>query len=258
MIAVSIRNLFELTGKVAVVTGGARGIGRAGADTFAEMGADIALLDMHEENLAKAKAEIAAATGRKVEGYLCDVTSEASVVSTFEAICAAFGRVDILFNSAGIVIWGKAEEVSADDWDKVINCDLKGTFLCCREAGKLMIAQQGGSIINVASMSAHIVNTPQRQASYNAAKAGVVHLTRSLAVEWAQHKVRVNSISPGYIATEMTMTVPEYHPGWEAQIPMKRMGQPAELMGALVYLASDASTYTTGSDMIIDGAYTCW
>ena len=254
----SIRNLFELTDKVAVVTGGARGIGRAGADTFAEMGADIALLDMNEENLAKAKAEIAAVTGRKVEGYLCDVTNEASVVGVFEAICAAFGRVDILFNSAGIVIWGQAEETSAADWDKVVGCDLKGTFLCCREAGKLMIAQQGGSIINVASMSAHIGNTPQCQASYNAAKAGVEHLTRSLAVEWAQQGVRVNSISPGYIATEMTMTVPDYHPGWEALIPMKRMGQPGELMGALVYLASDASTYTTGSDMIIDGAYTCW
>jgi NAD(P)-dependent dehydrogenase (short-subunit alcohol dehydrogenase family) len=250
--------MFELTDRVAAVTGGARGIGRAGAEAFAEMGADIALIDLNAENLARAKAEIVAATARRVETFVCDVTDEAAVVATFAAIEAAFGKTDVLFNSAGIVIWENAETMSAEQWDKVVNCDLKGTFLCCREAGKRMIAQGKGSIVNVASMSGHIVNTPQNQCSYNAAKAAVIQLTRSLATEWAQHGVRVNSFSPGYTATEMTMTVPEYHPGWNALVPMKRMGEPAELMGALVYLASDASSYTTGHDMVIDGGYCCW
>jgi len=255
---VAIREMFELTDRVAAVTGGARGIGRAGAEAFAEMGADIALIDLNAENLARAKAEIVAATARRVETFVCDVTDEAAVVATFAAIEAAFGKTDVLFNSAGIVIWENAETMSAEQWDKVVNCDLKGTFLCCREAGKRMIAQGKGSIVNVASMSGHIVNTPQNQCSYNAAKAAVIQLTRSLATEWAQHGVRVNSFSPGYTATEMTMTVPEYHPGWNALVPMKRMGEPAELMGALVYLASDASSYTTGHDMVIDGGYCCW
>ena len=254
----AIREMFELTDRVAAVTGGARGIGRAGAEAFAEMGADIALIDLNAENLARAKAEIVAATARRVETFVCDVTDEAAVVATFAAIEAAFGKTDVLFNSAGIVIWENAETMSAEQWDKVVNCDLKGTFLCCREAGKRMIAQGKGSIVNVASMSGHIVNTPQNQCSYNAAKAAVIQLTRSLATEWAQHGVRVNSFSPGYTATEMTMTVPEYHPGWNALVPMKRMGEPAELMGALVYLASDASSYTTGHDMVIDGGYCCW
>jgi NAD(P)-dependent dehydrogenase (short-subunit alcohol dehydrogenase family) len=148
--------------------------------------------------------------------------------------------------------------MTEEQWDTVIDIDLKGTFLCSQAAGRVMIAQGSGSIINIASMSGSIVNIPQCQASYNAAKAGVMQLTRSLAAEWAQHNVRVNSVSPGYTATEMTKTVPEYHEGWCKLIPMGRMAEPREIVGAVIYLASDASTYTTGHDLVIDGGYTCW
>jgi len=187
----------------------------------------------------------------------CDVTVAKEVEQAFRSVKEAFGRLDVLVNSAGITIWAKAEEMTEEQWDRVIDLDLKGTFLCCQQAAQIMIPQRSGSIINIASMSGQIVNIPQCQVAYNAAKAGVIQLTRSLAVEWAQHNIRVNSVSPGYTATEMTMTVPEYHAGWEALIPMKRMARTEEIVGAVVYLASDASTYTTGHDLVIDGAYTC-
>jgi len=248
--------MFELKDRVALVTGGARGIGKACAAGLAEMGADVALIDIHKENLAEAVADMEALGVRAVSS-LCDVTVESEVQAAFRAAAEAFGRLDILVNSAGITVWAKGEEMTEEQWDRVINIDLKGTFLCCREAAKLMIPQGAGSIVNIASMSGQIANIPQCQVSYNAAKAGVIHLTRSLAVEWAPHNIRVNSISPGYTATEMTMTVPEYHAGWEALIPMKRMARTDELLGALIYFASDASTYTTGHDLVIDGAYTC-
>ncbi len=248
--------MFELKGRVALVTGGARGIGKACALALAEMGADVALVDIHKENLAEAVGDIEA-LGVRAISCLCDVTVEAEVQAAFRATAEAFGRLDILVNSAGITIWAKGEEMTEEQWERVIGIDLKGTFLCCREAAKLMIPQGSGSIVNIASMSGQIVNIPQCQVSYNAAKAGVIHLTKSFAVEWAPHNIRINSISPGYTATEMTMTVPEYHAGWEALIPMRRMARTDELLGALIYLASDASTYTTGHDLVIDGAYTC-
>jgi NAD(P)-dependent dehydrogenase (short-subunit alcohol dehydrogenase family) len=251
-----LRDLFELKGRVALITGGARGIGKACAAALAEMGADVALLDIHKENLAAAVADMKAFGVRAVSS-LCDVTVAGEVEDAFRQAVEAFGRLDILVNSAGITIWAKAEEMTEEQWDRVIDLDLKGTFLCCQQAARTMIPQKSGSIINIASMSGQIVNIPQCQVSYNAAKAGVMQLTKSLAVEWAPHNIRVNSLSPGYTATEMTMTVPEYHAGWEALIPMRRMARTDELIGAVVYLASDASTYTTGHDLVIDGAYTC-
>jgi len=216
----------------------------------------VAIIDIHKENLEAAVADMEA-LGVRAVSCLCDVTVGREVEKAFEATAKAFGRLDILVNSAGITIWAKGEEMTEEQWDRVNSIDLKGTFLCCQQAGRLMIPQKSGSIVNIASMSGQIVNIPQCQVGYNAAKAGVINLTRSLAVEWAPHNIRVNSISPGYTATEMTMTVPEYHAGWEALIPMKRMARTDELLGALVYLASDASTYTTGHDLVIDGGYTC-
>jgi len=254
--AMGLRDMFELKGRVALITGGARGIGKACAAALAEMGADVALVDLHRENLAEAVGDMEA-LGVRAIASLCDVTVEGEVQAAFRATTAAFGRLDILVNSAGICIWAKGEEMTEEQWDRVVDIDLKGTFLCCQEAGKLMIAQGSGAIVNIASMSGQIANVPQCQAAYNAAKAGVIQLTKSLAVEWAPHSIRVNSISPGYTATEMTMTVPEYHAGWEALIPMRRMARTDELLGALIYLVSDASTYTTGHDLVIDGAYTC-
>ena len=176
-----------------------------------------------------------------------------------ETIMNNFETLDIAFNNAGICINEDAREMSFKSWEKVININLTGVFLTAQAAGKIMIENNKGSIINTASMSGHIVNHPQPQSAYNASKAGVIQLTKSLAVEWAGFNVRVNSISPGYISTEMTLKAKkEWIAEWEKAIPMKRMGNPEELCGAAIYLASDASTYTTGADMVLDGGYTCW
>lgn len=250
----SVQQMFDLTGKVAAVTGGARGIGRACADALQEMGAKIALIDLLEDRVEQSADEM----GDGTIGIVCDCTNSASVTAAFDKVKAEFGRLDILVTSAGICIWSPAEEMSEEDWDKVLDINLKGTFLCCQAAGRIMIGQKSGSIINVASMSGSIANRPQAQIGYNSSKAGVMHLTRSLAVEWAQHNVRVNSISPGYTLSELTKQFPQYFDGWMPYIPMGRMAQPEELVGAVVYLASEAASYTTGHDLVIDGGYTCW
>lgn len=249
-----VRQMFDLTGRVAAVTGGARGIGRACADALQQMGARLALLDILEDRVAQSAQEM----GPGTLGLVCEVTSKASVTAAFDRIAEECGRLDILVTSAGICLWSPAEEMSEEDWDKVVDINLKGLFLCCQAAGKLMIAQQSGSIINIASMSGRIVNRPQSQCSYNASKAAVMHLTRSLAVEWAPHSVRVNSISPGYTLSELTRQFPEHFDGWLPYIPLGRMADPEELVGAVAYLASDAASYTTGHDLVIDGGYTCW
>ncbi len=250
-------DLFRLEDRVAVVTGGARGIGRTCARAFAQCGAHLALLDVHEENLATAKDELSK-LGVKVETFVCDVAKSADVAQAAAGALQAFHRVDILFNSAGIALWADAEKMTEDEWDQVININLKGTFLCCQAFGRQMIEQKKGSIVNVASMSASIVNKPQSQCSYNASKAGVVHLTKSLAVEWAPHGVRVNCISPGYTLTPMVVKLPEYHDGWKALVPMGRLAEPEEIAGGVLYLASDAASYTTGHDLVIDGGYSLW
>ncbi len=250
----SVREKFELTGRIAAVTGGARGIGRACADALQEMGAKIALLDILPDRLDQSAAEM----GNGTIGVVCDVTDKAAVAAAFERVTTQFGRLDILVNSAGICIWAKGEEMTEEEWDKVMDINLKGTFLCTQAAGRIMIAQGSGSIVNIASMSGSIVNRPQTQVSYNASKAGVMHLTRSLAAEWAQHNVRVNSISPGYTLSELTRQFPQYFDGWMPYIPLGRMADPEELVGAVVYLASDAASYTTGHDLVIDGGYSVW
>lgn len=250
----SVRELFDLPGCVAAVTGGARGIGRACADGLQEMGCKIALLDILPDRLEQSAQEM----GHGTIGLMCDVTSKEQVASAFDRVKSEFGRLDVLVNSAGLCIWHEAEEMEEEEWDKVLAINLKGTFLTCQAAGRIMIEQKSGSIINIASMSGHIANRPQSQVGYNSSKAAVIHLTRSLAVEWARHNVRVNSISPGYTLSELTKQFPQYFDGWMPYIPMGRMAQPEELVGAVVYLASDAASYTTGHDMVIDGGYTCW
>ena len=254
----AIKERFDLTERVALVTGGARGIGRACAEGLAEFGADVTIADIHEENLNKTATEILASDGAAVAGIVCDVSDAQAVADMIDQVVDSFGKLDILVNSVGIVIWEAAEEMTEEQWHKVMDTNLTGTFLCCREAARRMIPAGGGAIVNIASMSAHIVNTPQNQVSYNASKAGMIQMTRSMAAEWAQHNIRVNTVSPGYTLTEMTQTVPEYHEGWSALIPMKRLCDPEELVGAVVYLASDAASYTTGHDLVIDGGYTLW
>lgn len=254
----SILEKFDLTGKTAVITGGARGIGLCVAEGLASAGARIVLADIHQENLKKAVASLSQ-NDIEVIGVATDVTNQASVQNLFREAQARFGSIDVVFNNAGICNLEAAETVSFESWLQVINVNLNGIFLVAQQAGKIMIGQGcGGSIVNTASMSGTIVNEPQKQASYNASKAAVVHLTKSLAVEWAPYHIRVNSISPGYMGTELNFRLEkpllEY---WISRTPMKRMGDPAELQGAVLYFASNASTFTTGSDLIIDGAFSC-
>ena len=252
----SIIDKFKLTGKKAVVTGGAQGIGQCIALAFAEAGADVAVLDLNEATETVEKVQ---ALGRECFSIKTNIADEQAVESAFAEIDQHFSSIDILFNNAGICICTPAETMTLDEWRKVIDVDLTAQFLVARAAGQRMIkSQKGGSIVSTASMSGHIANVPQPQCAYNAAKAGLIHLTKSLAMEWAKYNIRVNSISPGYIATPLSIDVPpERMENWFFMAPMKRLGLPEELQGAVIYLASEASTYTTGCDIIIDGGYTC-
>ena len=252
-----IMEKFALKGKKAYVTGGARGIGKCAATAFAQAGADVAIVDFDIAEAEKTAQELSA-LGVKSIAVKADVTNPDDVNKMIDIILAAFGTIDIAYNNAGICINVDADQMSFEQWKKVIDVNLTGVFLTAQAAARVMIKNgKGGSIINTASMSGHIVNYPQPQCAYNASKAGVILLTKSLAVEWAKHNIRVNCISPGYIATEMTKKATNWIPGWIESTPVRRMGNPEELEGALVYLASDASTFTTGSDIVIDGAFTC-
>lgn len=251
----------KLDGKKGFVTGAARGIGKCTAKAFAEAGADVAIVDLDYEEAQKTAAELAEKTGRKVIAIRTDCTDKKQVDEMVAEVVRELGGLDFCHNNAGICINAPAEEMTYEQWNKVININLNGIFLTDIAAGKYMLAHGGGSIINTASMSAHIVNVPQPQCAYNASKAGVIQLTKSLAIEWAKRGVRVNSISPGYIGTELTLNSPTLVPlieKWNGMAPLGRMGTPEELESICVYLAGDTSTFTTGSDFIIDGAFTCF
>jgi NAD(P)-dependent dehydrogenase (short-subunit alcohol dehydrogenase family) len=247
--------LTPLDGRVAIVTGGARGIGLETAKALKENGAHIVIVDINAEAGERAAKDLGADFRRT------DLTQSDAVRKLAADVRSKHGRIDIAFNNAGIAVNAPSEECSDDDWHRVININLHAVFYCCREFGKVMLEQGKGSIINTASMSGIISNTPQPQSAYNVSKAGVIMLTKSLAGEWAKRGVRVNSISPGYIGTEMTkvgMTDPDWYADWLKFTPMGRVGEPAEVATAVVYLASDASSYFTGSNLVVDGGYTCW
>ncbi len=251
----------RLDGKAIYVTGGASGIGKSAAMAFAEAGADVAIVDINLEGAETAAREIAEATGSKTIAIRCDVTNKDEVEAMVAKVVETYGKLDAAFNNAGIALNVAAEEMSLEQWQKVININLTGVFLCATAAGRVMLKQGYGSIINTASMSGHIVNVPQPQCAYNASKAGVSMLTKSLAIEWAKKGVRVNCISPGYIGTDLTLNSEALKPlieQWNAMAPMGRLGKPEELQSILVYLAGDTSSFTTGSDIIVDGAYTCF
>lgn len=247
---------FKLKGKIALVTGGNRGIGKAISIALAQAGADIAIQARDEAASLKTVAEIEK-LGVRAVFLKGDVTSADDVNSVVSRVAGIFGKIDVLVNNAGIVRNVKAEEMTWSDWHDVINTNLNGVFLMSQAVGRQMIKQKSGSIINISSMSGNIVNWPQPQCSYNAAKAAVSHLTRSLAMEWAEHNVRVNAIAPGYIATELTQLGlnTDWGRTWVDLTPQKRVGKPEELGGLAVYLASNASTYVTGSIIVIDGGY---
>ena len=251
----------RLDGKKGFVTGGSRGIGKCTATAFAEAGADVAIVARDLDAAQKTADEIAAATGRKVIAIRCDVTDEAQVQSMVDEVVEKLGGLDFCHANAGICINAPAEEMTYAQWKKNLSVNLDSVFLTDTIAGKYMLAHGGGSIINTASMSAHIVNVPQPQCAYNASKAGVIQLTKSLAIEWAKRGVRVNSISPGYIGTDLTLSSETLKPliaQWNAMAPMGRLGTPEELESICVYLAGDNSTFTTGADFGIDGAFTCF
>ncbi|QTL51190.1 MULTISPECIES: SDR family oxidoreductase [Priestia] len=250
----------RLDEKKIFVTGGARGIGKSVAIAFAEAGADVAIVDLDFEAAQKTAAELKEHHEVETIAIEADVTKPEDVDGMIEKILNVFGRIDVAFCNAGICMNVPAEEMTFDQWKKVIDINLTGVFLTAQAAGKVMLKQGGGSIINTASMSGHIVNVPQPQCSYNASKAGVIQLTKSLAVEWATRNVRVNCISPGYMGTELTLNSPSLQPlieQWNQMAPLKRMGRPEELQSICVYLAGDTSSFTTGADFVVDGAFTC-
>ncbi len=251
----------RLDGKTTFITGGARGIGKSIATAIAEAGSNVAIIDLDLEEASKTASELAEATGVSTIAIKADVTDQADVDKMIGTIMEKFGRIDAAFCNAGICMNIPAEEMTVEQFKKVIDINLTGVFLTSQAAAKVMLKQGKGSIINTASMSAHIVNVPQPQCSYNASKAGVIQLTKSMAIEFAKRGVRVNSISPGYIGTELTLESPTLKPlieQWNAMAPLGRMGRPEELQAIAVYLAGDSSDFTTGSDFVIDGAFTCF
>jgi NAD(P)-dependent dehydrogenase (short-subunit alcohol dehydrogenase family) len=254
----SVLESFSLDGEVAVVTGAAQGLGKQMAAALAEMGADVAIADVNDEKAERTAADLDGETD--VIPVEADVTDEASVEAMVEAVTDRLGPIDVLVNNAGIVEHSPAEETSIESWRRVLSVNLDGVFLCAKHVGRQMLDRGEGRIVNVASMSGIDVNVPQKQASYNSTKAGVSMLTKSLAVEWADRGVRVNAIAPGYMRTELVDETleadPEMEETWLENTPMGRLGRPEELQELVVYLASDASSYMTGSTVVIDGGYT--
>jgi len=255
----TLEKLFSLEGKIAVVTGGAQGIGKVVAQKMAEVGADLVLMDMQEEKVKAVAAEMAAQTGKKVIGIGVDVTDPKAVKVAIKEAGDAMGTLDLLFNNAGIVLHKSVHDITPEEWLKVIDVNLNGVFFVASEFAKYLVAQdKKGAIVNTASMSGHIVNWPQEQASYNTSKAGVIHLTKSLAIEYCKNGIRVNSLSPGYTYTELTCNVDQgWQDRWMDLTPMKRYGTPEELAGGVIYLLSDGASFTNGTDLVIDGCFTC-
>lgn len=249
-----------LQGRTAIVTGGARGIGLTLARSFAAAGAKVAIVDLLD-TVEDAADQLAAEHGVETLGQRVDVTDQSAVAAAFATASERLGTPQVLLTAAGIEINGDSIDVTAEQWRKVIDVNLTGTFFAAQAFGAgLLRAELPGSAILIASMSGSIVNVPQWAASYNASKAAVSHLGKSLAVEWAPAGIRVNSISPGYVLTDLTKAIldedPALHDDWVARIPQGRMAKPADLAGLVEFLASDASGYLTAQDIVIDGGYT--
>jgi NAD(P)-dependent dehydrogenase (short-subunit alcohol dehydrogenase family) len=252
---------FRITDRVAVVTGGAQGIGLSCVEALAEAGARVVIADANVEIAAKARAEMLT-KGYTVDSVQMDVTDSKAVKESAAKIVADKGAVDILVCSAGVAISGPlAEEATDEQWLKVVDVNLNGLYWCCREFGGHMLRAGRGAIVTMGSMSGLVVNKPQAQASYNASKAGVHQLTKSLAAEWASRGVRVNAVAPTYINTPMTAYAARdkaMFATWMDGTPMRRMGEASEVASVVLFLASDASSLLTGSIVVADAGYTCW
>jgi NAD(P)-dependent dehydrogenase (short-subunit alcohol dehydrogenase family) len=247
---------FDLSGKVAVVTGGNTGLGEAFARALVEAGAGVALAARTRERSEAVAEEIQAWGGNAIAVDL-DVTDPAQVNGMLEAVTERLGPVDVLVNNAGVCYHRPAAEVPLEEWHDVFDVNVHGLWYCAQAVGGRMIQNGGGTIINIGSISAMIVNRPQWQPAYNASKATVHQLTKSLAAEWAPHNVRVNALAPGYVKTDMSPVDEErFRRHWIEDTPMQRYATPEELGPSIVYLASDASSFMTGSILIVDGGYT--
>jgi NAD(P)-dependent dehydrogenase (short-subunit alcohol dehydrogenase family) len=254
----NVLDLFRLDGKTALVTGGSTGIGKRVALAYAQAGAKVAIAARHAEALDDAAQDIAATGGGEVLPVPCDVTQPEQAADMVDRVTRVLGGVDIAVCNAGIVSLNALLDMPLDEFQSVQDTNLTGVFLTAQAAARAMVSQgRGGVVITTASMSGHVVNIPQQEGHYCASKAAVIQLTKAMAVEFAPHNIRVNSVSPGYILTELVEPYTEYHALWSPKIPMGRLGRPEELMGLYLYLASDASSYMTGSDIVIDGGYTC-
>jgi NAD(P)-dependent dehydrogenase (short-subunit alcohol dehydrogenase family) len=251
--------LFSLDNRIALVTGAASGIGRRIALGLAEAGADVTCLDRPGAALDEA-AEAIRGAGRKAIAVAGDVTDAASLADAVRETESRLGPLTLAVNSAGVADAAPAEEMPLAQWQRVVDIDFTGVFLSCQAESRVMLEHGRGSIVNIASMSGSIVNRGLLQAHYNAAKAAVIHLSKSLAMEWCERGIRVNAISPGYTATPMNTRheVADQVRQFEADTPLGRMATVDELVGPAVFLLSDAASFCTGVDLLVDGGFTCW
>ena len=266
---VNVKQLFDLTGRVAIVTGGSIGLGRQMADGLAEMGADLVLCARKKERCHQAAEELQQ-LGVKAIALGCDVKNPDSIQEMVEATLSQFGRIDVLINNAGISWGAPVEEMRLEDWNKVIETNLTGTFLCAQAVGKtflsaqavgkVMIKQGRGKIINIASVAGLSGAPPALPAiGYHASKGGVISFTKDLACKWAPHNIQVNAIAPGWFPTHMSNRVLEHHEElFLSHIPLRRFGNEHDLKGAAVFLASAASNYVTGHVLVVDGGQSAW
>ncbi len=244
---------FRLDGRVAVVTGGNRGLGYAFARALREAGARVVIAARDQPRSERVASELGAIA------VTTDVTDPASVAAMLDTVTAELGPVDVLVNNAGVCFHAPALDVPEAEWRAVWEVNVDGLWHCSRTVGAQMVARGSGVIVNIGSLSGMVVNRPQMQPAYNASKAAVHQLTKSLAAEWAPFGVRVNALAPGYIKTEMApVDLPEFRRHWIDDAPMQRYAMPEELGPSLVYLASDASSFMTGAVLVVDGGYTLW
>jgi NAD(P)-dependent dehydrogenase (short-subunit alcohol dehydrogenase family) len=253
----SVRELFDLSGRVAIVTGGSMGLGRQMAEALAEMGANLVLCARKKERCVRAAEELQS-LGVKTVALDCDVRNPAEIQNVVNATLVQFGRIDILINNAGTSWGAPVEEMSLEHWNKVIETNLTGTFLFSQAVGKAMIPQRRGKIINVASVAGIQGAPPEFQAiGYHASKGGVIIFTKDLACKWGIHNIQVNAIAPGWFPTNMSQVLIERHKdAFLSRIPLRRFGSEHDLKGAAVFLASDASDFVTGHVLVVDGGQT--
>lgn len=252
----SVLDRFRLDGQTAIVTGGNRGIGYAIAEGLAEVGANVVVANRSAESGETAAADIAAATGAETAAIPTDVTDESEVEALVSETVDRFGSLDVLVNNAGVALHGPAETKPIEEFEKTIDVNLTGAFRCAKHAALEMKDNGGGSIINISSMSAFIANYPQEQADYQASKAGMEGMKFQLASEWAEFDIRVNNINPGYIATDILTDDDEERRIWKDEMLLDEFGTPEDIAPLAVYLASDASSYVTGTSVLVDGGYT--